>query len=237
MLPKKSWQADLEHLKGLFVEIGMVISLGVVLFCLELNFRPKLRVIEATVDEYSYEEEMIPITRQLEQQNLPAPVTIVHSDILNIVDNDTELDVELEIMDSEISEDESVVFDVHFNPPIEEEEEEAAIFVIVEEMPIFQPDICKTEQEGKVELMNFIANEIKYPIIAAESGITGRVYVSFVVNAKGKVEDIKIIRGVHPALDKEAIRVISVLPDFSPGKQRGKPVKVQYSVPINFVLR
>lgn len=237
MLPKKSWHADLEHLKSLFVEIGLIVSLGIVLFSLELNFRPKEKSSVVAKEEYSMEEEMVPITRQQESQELQLPKVVTHSDILNIVDDDVELEVELEIFDTEISEDESVDMNVVWNTPAEEEEEEETIFIVVEDMPIFRPDICKTEQEGKVELMKFIADEIKYPISAAESGITGRVYVIFVVSTTGKVTDIKVLRGVHPALDKEAVRVISELPDFSPGMQRGKPVKVQYSVPINFVLR
>ncbi len=90
---------------------------------------------------------------------------------------------------------------------------------------------------GEVALRKFIATSVKYPVIAQENGIQGRVYISFVVNTKGKVIDVKIARGVDPNLDKEAIRVVNSMPAWKPGKQRGKAVKVSYTVPINFVLQ
>ena len=90
---------------------------------------------------------------------------------------------------------------------------------------------------GEEALRKYIAQSVKYPVIAQENGIQGRVYVSFVVNTKGKVTDVKIARGVDPNLDKEAIRVVNAMPAWKPGKQRGKAVKVSYTVPINFVLQ
>ena len=77
---------------------------------------------------------------------------------------------------------------------------------------------------------------MKYPQIAKENGIQGRVFVAFVVNQKGQVEQVKVVRGVDPALDREAVRVISNLPAWKPGSQRGKPVRVSFTVPINFQL-
>ena len=86
-------------------------------------------------------------------------------------------------------------------------------------------------------LRTYIANAIKYPVIAQENGIQGKVYVTFVVGKDGSVSDAKIARGVDPSLDKEALRVVNTLPKWKPGKQRGKPVNVSYTVPINFVLQ
>ncbi|MGC9355372.1 MAG: TonB family protein [Mariniphaga sp.] len=103
------------------------------------------------------------------------------------------------------------------------------IFFIVEEMPEFPG--------GELALRQYIANAIKYPVIAQENGIQGRVYVTFVVNTDGSVADARIARGVDPSLDKEALRVVNSLPKWKPGKQRGKPVRVSYTVPINFVLQ
>jgi periplasmic protein TonB len=107
-------------------------------------------------------------------------------------------------------------------------EEEAPVFMVVEEMPVFPG--------GEAELMKFIATNIKYPDICKENNISGKVYVSFVINEVGKVEKVKVLRGVDPYLDKEAIRVIESMPSWTPGKQRGKAVRVQYNVPINFQL-
>jgi len=90
---------------------------------------------------------------------------------------------------------------------------------------------------GEIELRKYIGKSVKYPVIAQENGIQGRVYISFVVSKKGEVTEVKVARGVDPNLDKEAIRVVKAMPKWKPGKQRGKAVKVSYTVPINFVLQ
>ena len=107
--------------------------------------------------------------------------------------------------------------------------DEEQVFFIVEEMPEFPG--------GEAALRNFIAQTIKYPVAAQDLGIQGRVYVSFVVSKTGKVIDAKIARGVDPVLDKEALRVVNALPLWKAGMQRGKPVNVSYTVPINFALQ
>ena len=91
--------------------------------------------------------------------------------------------------------------------------------------------------EGLKGFHSWVAKNLKYPEIAAENGISGKVYIQFVVNRQGKVEDAVIIRGADPSLDNEAIRVVMSSPKWSPGKQRGKSVKVQFTIPINFVLQ
>lgn len=110
-----------------------------------------------------------------------------------------------------------------------EGEQEEPVFYMVEEMPEFPG--------GEIALRKHLANEIKYPAEAQKDTIQGRVYVTFVVNKDGSVIDPKIARGVHPSLDQEALRVVSGLPQWIPGKQRGQAVKVSYTVPISFVLQ
>ena len=100
--------------------------------------------------------------------------------------------------------------------------------MVVEEMPEFPG--------GQAALMSFIAKSIKYPVVAQENGIQGRVTCSFVVNKDGSIVDAEVIRGIDPSLDKEALRVINTMPKWKPGKQRGKPVRVKFTVPINFRL-
>ncbi|MDX9909510.1 MAG: energy transducer TonB, partial [Mariniphaga sp.] len=175
------------------------------------------------------EDEIIPITREQEQPPPPPPPPPQVVEVLNIVDDDVEIKDEL-IIDTEVTKD--MIIDV---APVvstvakEEEEEETQVFFIVEDMPEFPG--------GEAALRQFIANEIKYPVIAQENGIQGRVYVTFVVNTDGSIADAKIARGVDPSLDKEALRVVSTLPRWKPGMQRGKAVRVSYTVPINFVLQ
>ena len=112
---------------------------------------------------------------------------------------------------------------------VEPEQKEEEVFVVVEEMPEFPG--------GVVALRTYLAQAVKYPVIAQENGIQGKVYVNFVVNKDGSVSNAKIARGVDPSLDAEALRVVSTLPKWKPGKQRGAPVRVSYTVPINFQLQ
>ena len=91
--------------------------------------------------------------------------------------------------------------------------------------------------EPAIEFRKYIAQNLRYPDIAAENGISGRVIVQFAVNSKGRIVDAVVVAGVDPALDKESIRVVMTSPPWTPGKQRGKAVKVLFTFPINFVLQ
>ena len=102
-------------------------------------------------------------------------------------------------------------------------------FTVVEVMPIFPG--------GQTALVQYIASHLKYPPVAQENGVQGRVFVSFVVGEDGYVEDVQVIKGVDPSLDKEAVRVVKSLPRWTPGNQQGKPVRVRYSVPVTFALQ
>jgi len=103
------------------------------------------------------------------------------------------------------------------------------IFEQVEQMPEYPG--------GELEMRKFLANSVKYPVEAQQKGIQGKVFVSFVVDKKGSVKDVKIARGADPLLDAEALRVVNSFPQWIPGKEKGKKVAVQYTVPINFRLQ
>lgn len=113
--------------------------------------------------------------------------------------------------------------------PLKSLSDNEEIFFIVDDMPEFPG--------GELELRKYIANKIEYPEIARKNGIQGKVYVTFVVSKDGSVANARIARGVDPSLDKEALRVVGGLPVWKPGKQKGEPVNVSYTVPINFVLQ
>ena len=102
------------------------------------------------------------------------------------------------------------------------------IFSIVEEMPEYPG--------GEAEMFKFLRENLRYPLPAIESSISGRVTVGFIVNRDGEIVDATILRGVYPLLDKEALRVVSAMPKWTPGKQRGKPVRVKFTVPVTFKL-
>ncbi len=224
---KKSPKADLESKKSVFMQIGLVAVLAMVLIAFEWTTTDVDVSQFEMVEDLEAEEEIMPITRQEEVKPPPPPPPPKVADVLNIVEDDVELDEELDIEDTEMDQDTEIDFaDLAME---EEEEEDAPVFFIVEDMPEFPG--------GETELRKYIAQSVKYPVIAQENGIQGRVYISFVVSKKGEVTDVKVARGVDPNLDKEAIRVVQAMPKWKPGKQRGKAVKVSYTVPINFVLQ
>ena len=224
---KKSPKADLENKKGLFLQVGLVLVLALILIAFEWTSKPNTGGGIGELADLQLEEEIIPITRQQEVKPPPPPAPPKVAEVLNIVEDDVDIEDELIIDDAES--DQNMQIDiVEFSD--EEEVAEEEVFFIVEDMPSFQG----AGQEGFRE---WIAKNLRYPEIAAENGISGKVYVQFAVNSKGEVVDAIVVRGVDPALDKEAIRVVMSSPQWAPGKQRGKPVKVQFTFPINFVLQ
>jgi protein TonB len=222
---KKNPKIDLKNYSGLFLQIGFVISLGLVLFAFNMTQTEKSSSSLGELENVAAEEEIIPITRQEEIKPPPPPEAPKVSEVINIVEDDVEIDDELKIEDTEADANTQVAI-----VEIEEETEveEAQVFFIVENMPAYPG--------GDGELRKYIAQNVVYPEIAKENGIQGRVFIQFVVNQKGEVEQVKVARGVDPTLDKEAIRIIQSLPKWAPGSQRGKPVKVSFTVPINFQL-
>lgn len=222
---KKNPKADLRRYSGLFLEVGFIVALGVVLGAFSYTVHEKNTAGFGELEDVVAEEEIIPITRQQEITPPPPPEVPKVAEVINIVEDDVEIDDELDIADVEADQDTEVEI---VQMQEEEEVEEEEVFYIVENMPEFPG--------GDVALRTYIVQNVKYPEIAKENGLSGKVFVQFVINQKGEVQDVKIARGVDPALDKEAIRVVQNLPKWKPGSQRGKPVKVSYTVPINFQL-
>lgn len=225
---KKSPKANLENKRSIFIEFGLVISLLVCLYGFESNSGVKPVDTLGTLTDQAVEETLIPIT-QLEEKKQELPPLPKLVDLLVIVENNTDIDDELEIVDTEANSETAVYANMNkFDAP-ESDVDETIIFVAPQEKPEFPG--------GDAALLIFLSQNIKYPAIAAENGVKGRVTVNFVVNKDGSISDAKILRGVDQALDKEALRVIYSMPKWKPGKQAGKPVRVSFSVPINFVLQ
>ncbi|MFA9391644.1 MAG: energy transducer TonB [Prolixibacteraceae bacterium] len=224
---KKTPKADLESKRNMFVLLGLVLSLGIVLTAFNLNDTVKSADTLGQLNTEAIEDEVIPITRQEEVKPPPPPPPPKVVEVLTIIDDDVELDEEFEFESTE-ADDNTLINAV---PVIEEDtgEEENEVFIIVEDMPEFPG--------GELALRKWIGSNIKYPVIAAENGIQGKVYVTFVVDKDGSISNARIARGVDPSIDQEALRVVNNLPKWKPGKQRGKPVRVSYTVPINFQLQ
>lgn len=227
MEAKKTDKANLEKKKGLFLEIGLVIVLSLILIAFEWSSKPDLTNTLGQEEAMEVEEEIIPITRQQEVKPPPPPPPPQVIEVLNIVEDDVEIEDELQLDDMEADQDMEIEI-IEFEEPEEEAEEE--VFFIVEEMPRFQGGDHNS-------FRNYIQSNLKYPAIAAENGISGTVFVQFAVNSKGEVVDATVVRGVDPALDKEALRVVKSSPKWTPGRQRGSAVKVQFTFPIRFVLQ
>ena len=226
---KKSPKADLEKGKTMGILMGMIVGLAVLFVGFEWSTRDVM-VVQASegVADIIAEEE-VEITRPEDTPPPPPPPPApAVAEVLTVVEDDVKLD-DVDIVSSE---DDATTAQVEaYTPPavVEEEEESSQqIFTVVETMPEFPG--------GQGALLQYLAKSIKYPVIAQENGIQGRVSCSFVVNKDGSIVDAEVIRGVDPSLDKEALRVINSMPKWSPGKQRGKPVRVAYTLPINFQL-
>ncbi len=224
---KKSKKADLESRRGIFLQIGLVVVLGIMLAAFEWSTKPNMENTLGNLADMDLEEEIIPITRQQEVKPPPPPPPPKVTEVLMIVEDDVDIEDELIIEDVESDQNMQIEI-IQFDE--EEEVAEEEVFFIVEDMPSFQG-------KGQEGFRQWIAKNLRYPEIAAENGISGKVYVQFAVNSKGQVVDGVVVRGVDPALDKEAVRVVMASPKWAPGKQRGKSVKVQFTFPINFVLQ
>ncbi|MFP4288792.1 MAG: energy transducer TonB [Bacteroidota bacterium] len=223
MEPKKTPKADLENKKRLFVQIGIIFALVVVFMAFEYKQYERQIVDLGALDVDFIEEEDIPITRQ---ETPPPPPPPEPSTELIIVDDDVEIEEEFTI---DVDADAFTEVE-EFTPVVVEEEEveEEEIFTIVEDQPTFPG--------GDAALMKFLQENLKYPTMAREAGIQGTVFVTFVVETDGNITDVRILRGVGGGLDEEAIRVVQSMPPWTPGRQRGQAVRVQFNLPIRFVL-
>jgi protein TonB len=226
MEQKKSKKADLENKKGIFLQVGLVVALSVILIGFEWTTKPQEDDDTEMVRQIEFEDEMI-VTRREPPKEQPKPETPKVAEVLDIVEDD----VEIEDFDFDMEVDDDTEYDFTMLDDDEEQIEEEEIFYIVEDMPTFNGG------DPAIEFRKYIAANLDYPEIAAENGISGRVIVQFAVNAQGKVVDAVVVRSVDPALDKEAIRVVMASPPWTPGRQRGKAVKVLFTFPINFVLQ
>ncbi len=235
---KKSKKADLEGQKSTSLLIGYIVTLALIFFCFEWTTRDYVETepVIYSASANVMEEEVIPIEQPIFRAAPPPAAEAPQvAEILDIVEDDEEIEEE-EIQSSEDTGEATagpsspVAGPVMAGPigPVQEASDEGEIFQVVEEMPSFPG--------GMDKLLEWIYDNIKYPSIAQENQIQGRVIVEFVVNKDGSIVDPKVIRSIDKSLDNEAMRVIKAMPKWSPGKQRGKPVRVKYTLPVMFKL-
>lgn len=231
---KKSQRADLEGQKSTGLLIGYIVTLAAIFVAFEYTTRDYVETdVVYSTSSFVSEEEVVPITQPIFTAAPPPPAEAPQvAEILDIVDNNTEI-VEEEIQSTEstteaVSGPVAHVSGPAMGPPAatQEEGDEGEVFEIVEQNPMFPG--------GNEELMKWLSKNLKYPASAQENGIQGRVLVQFVVNKDGSIVEPKVLRSVDPALDKEALRVVSTMPKWQPGKQRGKTVRVRFTLPVTF---
>jgi protein TonB len=222
---KKSAKADLESKRTLFIQIGLIATLAIVLVAFEWKTYDRILIDLGEREMIDIPEEMVEITRQ--EQPPPPPAPPPQTTQFQIVEDDVDIEDDF-IIDADV--DITTKIEAYIPPVFEEEivvEEE--IFIVVEDPPSFPG--------GDEARIRFLSENIRYPQMARESGIQGTVFVTFVVERDGSVTDVRVLRGIGGGCDEEAIRVIRAMPRWNAGKQRGRPVRVQFNMPIRFTLQ
>jgi len=227
---KKSPSANLENKRLTYVLVGLVFSLSVLYVAFEWT-ESDIVVAEIT-DQIveDAEEEMIDNTTQEEEtppppepEELPEEIT----DEFVVVDDDKKV----EAVEFKSEDDQNTKVEIRQAPVVVEveEDEEDKIFDVVEEQPEFPG--------GMAALNKFFRENVKYPVMAQEMNIQGKVYVKFTVWKDGSVRDVQVVRSADKSLDQEAMRLVSRMPKWKPGKQRGKAVNCKFTVPVTFKLQ
>ena len=226
---KKNPKADLENRRGLYLEIGLVVILvaALVAFNIKSYDQKQVEAVQRTAMD-----EVEDIVIQTQQEELPPPPPPEAPEVtteINIIEDDAESKNEIDMSSFQRQEEATNIEITPVKVEEEEEEDEQIIFQVVENDPEFP---------GGLEAMyKFLAQNIKYPQLARENNITGRVYVTFVVEKDGSVSGVRVLRDIGGGCGAEAVRVVKSMPKWTPGKQRGKAVRVQYNLPVNFNLQ
>ncbi len=220
---KKNPKSDLTRTTGLFLNVGLVISLLLVIFAFEKKVYDDGSLVDLSAQAEDFEDLMdIPPT----EQPPPPPPKKVQPEIIEVPDEEEieeDIDIDLDVEMTEETVIEEVVFE---EAPAEEEVDE--VFTIVEDQP--------TPDGGMQAFYKYIGDKLKYPAQARRMGIEGKVFVQFVVDKNGNLTEVQAVKGIGAGCDEEAVRVIQGAPKWKPGKQRGRAVKVRMILPITFKL-
>ena len=227
---KKSPKADIENTKLFYRELGLIIALGITLTAFEWSTADKKEAVFEEETAVVIEVEQVPITTEAPPPPPEAPKVPVLSDQIDIVDDNIVVDTDLFIS---LEDDASMGVEImDYVADVYEEEivEEAIPFSLVEEKPSFMGGHANA-------FSRWVGKNLVYPDVARENGIQGKVTLQFTIEADGSITNIKVLRGIDPSLDKEAVRVVASSPKWKPGKQRDRAVRVTYNFPVHFQLR
>lgn len=227
---KKSPKADLQNKKKYFLQIGIIIALAIVIGLFSWSQSEKV-IDQVGSQSEIVEQDVIEITVQEEKPKVEVvqTKTVTISEIINVVKNDAKITEDLSFLDDFSGDDFKIEFKAT-GPRKEEAVEEEAPVIRAEQMPKFG------KSGGLDEFRDWCLKQIVYPQAAIDNGIQGNVVLSFVIEKDGTLTNIKVLRSRDRDLDAEAVRVLKSSPKWQPGKNRGKPVRVTYTLPINFQL-
>jgi protein TonB len=228
---KKYQEADIEYYRSAAMRVGLIAVLIILILAFNFSNRDRNEGNVYVIDEEEIIEQDVPVTQQVKPPPPPPPPPPPQ---IEVVEDEEVIEEEITIEESEVDLEEEVIVEevveveVEEVVEIEEEPEEPEIFTVVEQQPEFPG--------GQGELLAYLGKNISYPPIAQENGIEGTVVVRFVVNETGGISDIQIIRDIGGGCGKEAVRVVKSMPKWKPGRQRGKAVKVYFTLPVRFKL-
>jgi protein TonB len=234
MDPKKNPKVDLNKNSSLYFVIGLSIVLLITWRVIEWKTYKNVYDYEALIVDDDDDED-VPITEQLKTPPPPPPPPPPAPEIIEVIEDEEE--IEETVIESTETDEEEIIEVVEV---IEEYEDIDVPFAVIEDVPIFPgcERVNKSERRNcfQDQMNKHIKRNFRYPEIAQEMGIQGRVYVNFIISKNGSITNIRM-RGPDKNLEKEAERIIAKLPRMTPGKQRGRPVRVPFSIPITFRLR
>ena len=225
---KKTSRANLETHRGTFLLMGIVLGIASMFLAFEWSTETVKLDEEVIVQDVLAEEEIEITRRDATPPPPPPPPEPDTPEIIEVVEEEVETRFEINVEDDQSTR-QAQAYVPPPPPKPREEEVTEEIFMVVEEQPEYPG--------GQAAMMRFLSDNIRYPVIAQENGIQGRVICNFVVERDGSITDVQVVRGVDPSLDREAVRVIQQMPRWSPGKQRGQAVRVRFTLPVVFRLQ
>jgi len=234
MEPKKNPKADINRNSGLYFAIGLAFTMFVVWRALEWKKYDEVVNYDIALNVEDQLDEEVPLTEQIKTPPPPPPPAA--PEVIEVVEDEEEVE-ETVIESTETSQEEEVIEIEEVE--VEEIDEDISVpFAVIEDVPVFPG--CEGASDKKAcfqeQMQKHIRKHFRYPEIAQEMGVQGRVNVMFVIQRDGSIGGIRM-RGPDKNLEAEALRIIELLPDMTPGKQRGRPVKVPFSIPITFRLQ
>lgn len=237
MEANKTVNDELRGQKSTNILIGYVLALAVMFVAFEYTQREVKVVEEEKIYDFKMEEDMIPITQQQEVVAPPPAAAPTVMEIINEVEDDTELPEEEVETTEEVNQAITAVVGtgapsaaIASGPvgPVVEADDDDRIYDFVEENAQFPG--------GDEACLKWLSEHIKYPAICQEQGVQGRVFLKFVVNRDGSIVDVEVVRSPDPNLSKEAERVVKLMPKWKPARQGNKTVRARFNLPVNFRL-